>query len=347
MKRVVAFLRRRWLLLLILVGFLIFVIIQGRDIEALGVTLVRGQWEWLLVATGVQALYYFLYAIQYEFGFATVEVQSNWVDLVPVVFASIFVTTVVPSGGVSSLALFVDDAARRGQSPVRAAEGSLLVLVADLATMVPLIAYAMLYLAERGVLEIYQMLGVALYVAFSASLAGVILLGRWLPGVLHAAFVWAQENINWLASLAGRPPLLPLGWADRQAKDYIEAARHISDHPRALGWTLAIAFVVHLVGALTLFFIFLAYGQPASPGAVISAFVFDVVFSVVAFVPQGLGIAESVIALVLISLGIPVGAALAITVVFRGFSVWLPLLIGFLLLRQVRTFGGKGPSRGG
>ena len=43
--------------------------------------------------------------------------------------------------------------------------------------------------------------------------------------------------------------------------------------------------------------------------------------------------------LVFTSLGIPSGAAIVITLAFRGLSLWLPLVPGFLLLRWIRASG--------
>jgi len=342
-KRMLAWLRRRWALLLILVGVMVLVVLQFDNLVKLETILVQGQWPWLLATALLQGVYYLLYAVQYELGFATVEVESKWTELVPVMFASIFVATLVPSGGLSSLAIFVDDAARRGQSPARAAEGALLVLVADLATMVPLISYGLAYLAARGVILPYQIVASAFFLVFVAGLMGVILLGRWLPAELRNLLRWVQENVNWLASLVNWPPPLPPGWADRQANDYISAARHIGDHPHALGWTLTVAFTVHLVALASLYTVSLAYGLPLSFGAMTAAFSLNVVFSVVALIPQGLGLAEGIMALVLITLGVAAGKALAITLVFRGLNVWLPLVVGFLFLRRVRSFGGGTP----
>ncbi len=341
MKRRLQWLRRRWPLLLVILGFAVLVVLQAENLALLGQTLIRGQWQWLLVAVLWQLVYYLFYAVQYEFGFATVEVRSYWIELVPVMFASIFLAALVPSGGVSSLAVFIDDAARRGQSPVRAAEGALLVLTADLATMAPLIFYGLSYLAVQGVLVPYQTIGVAAYTAFVIGLIGVILLGRLQPGVLRRVFGFVQENTNWLASLLKRSPVLPPDWAQKQASEYINAATHIADHPKALGWTLLIAFSIKFANLASLYAVSLAYSYPLAFGTTVAAFSLNVVFSVVALIPQGLGIAESIMALVLASLGVPPPTALTITLVFRGLNVWLPLFVGFLFLRYVRSFGAR------
>ena len=59
---------------------------------------------------------------------------------------------------------------------------------------------------------------------------------------------------------------------------------------------------------------------------------------------MGVGVVEGVMPLVYISLDVPAEAATIITLAFRGLSFWLPFALGFLLLRRVKAFGGKGHS---
>lgn len=111
---------------------------------------------------------------------------------------------------------------------------------------------------------------------------------------------------------------------------------------------MAVAAVAQLINLVTLEAIANAYRQPLSFGTVVTAFSLEAVFSVVTIIPNGLIVAEAVMVSVLTSLGASTANAILITIVYRGLSVWLPLLVGFLFLRYVRTFGGSGrPGLGG
>ena len=311
-------LRRRGLWVLGGLGFVTLLALRRGEVAELGATLLQGQWHWVLAAVALQAIFYVVYSLLYQLSFATVEVRSRLRDLVPLLFASLFVKALVPSGGVSALALFVDDAARGGQSAARTAEGALLVLTADLVTMAPLILYGLAYLHVRGVLQAYQVIGVAFFLVFTAGLVGILLVGRWRPGSVLALMRWAQGVANGLARRLRRKPFLDPGWARRQAREITGAACDIAGHPQLLWRTLALAFVVHLINAGCLYAVALAYRWPL-----------------------GIGVAEAAMALALASLGGGRDAALATTVAFRGLNVWLPLFIGFLLLQRVRVFSGR------
>jgi len=330
--------RRRWLLCLVSLAFAVLVAFRFDEIRQIVLALLRGQLQWVLVALLTQVGYYSLYAVLYQMGFLTVGVESRWGDLLPVLFASIFLKAVVPSGGVSSLAVMVDDAAKRGQSSARAAGGALLVLTADLATMVPLLLYGLHYLAERGALHAYQVIGVVFFVVFTAGLGAMLGLARQQPHVVFSVLHGLQQGVNQLAAWLRRRPFVPDDWAARNAAEFAGAAEGIASRPWQLGRTLALALFVHLLDVAAVYAIFLAYGHGVTVGAAVVGFAMDVVFSVITFIPHGLGVAEGAITMAFVSLGVPTANALVVALAFRGLNVWLPLAIGFLFLHQVRSF---------
>lgn len=336
--RWLSWLKRRWLLVVVVAGFLLLATTRFSEIRQVTVTLLHGRLEWVLAAILLQLVCFILYAILYHLSFSTVDVESRLRDLVPVFFASICLKTMVPSGGVSGVALFIDDAAKRGQSSARAAQGALLVLVADLLTMAPLLLFGLIYLSTRHALQLYQMLGVAAFMAFAAGLAVMLLLGLWQPCLLHGLLSGLQSLANRVAARLGRPPFLPGDWAHRNAAEFSGAAAGIATRPQHLARTLVLALAIHVIDVIGLYAVFLAYQQPITFGAVIVGFGLDVVFSVISFIPHGIGVADGVITLALTSLGVPVAKALVVALVARGLNIWLPFVLGFFLLRRVRSF---------
>ena len=336
-------LRRRWPVVLLTIGFVILIILSRNDLERLAGALIRGDPAWVAAAIAAQTAYYYLYAVQYKYAFATVEVASKVSELIPVMFASVFVRTLVPSGGASGAVVFIDDAARRKQSPALATEGTLLVLALDLSTMVPLILYSLAYLDLRGTLRVYQVIGSLFFILFIGALAAALFTGRWAPGLLQVALASVQHAANELARALGRGEVLPADWPHRTAGDLSRAANDIFAHRRSLLYTAGVASAAQLTNLATVTLVGLAYGQHLGISTTIAAFSLDAVFSVVAIVPNGLIVAEAVMTEVLWSLGLTFEVALAITLVYRGLSVWLPLAAGFFFLRQVRSLGG-GPK---
>lgn len=338
--------KRQWLLWALLIAFIWIVVSRLAEIRQLAQILAQGQWGWIALAAIGQCLYYICYTALYQSAFDTVEVQSRLRDLLPVMFASVFVIVAAPSGGASGAALFVDDAARRGQSAARAAAGTLLVLVADFSAFTLILCAGLYFLFRYHDLQAYEIVGALTLLAIIAGLASVLLLGLWRPVWLHKLLTWIQRTVNRLGAWVKRPELMPADWAERNAAEFTEAAQAISAHPRRLGRTLGVALGAHLLDLTSLYLICRAFQQPVGFGVLVAAFSMGILFWVVSITPQGIGVVEGVMTLVLTSLGVPATHATVIALAFRGLSFWLPFVIGFVTLQRVRTFGVTTRARG-
>ena len=67
----------------------------------------------------------------------------------------------------------------------------------------------------------------------------------------------------------------------------------------------------------------------------------SIVLYVIAVTPQGVGAAESVMTLLFSGAGMPVAFAVGITVMYRIFNVWIPLVIGYFFAQRMPIFGGR------
>ncbi len=337
--------RRRWILWVLIIAFVWLVITRFTEIQKLLDILTQGQWEWVLAAALLQALFFVVYAALYQAAFHTVEVESRVGELIPVLLSSWFLTVVAPSGGASTAALFADDAARRGQSPVRAAAGTVLVLLADFSSFIVVLAIGLLYLFGQHSLQFYHILGTAVLLFFIASLTGLLLMGVWQPDQLRRFLHWVQHIVNNLAQRLRRPAWLAGDWADKTANEAIDASLAMVTYPQRVVRTLAVALAAHLVNLASLYALFRAFQEPIQFGPLVAGFAVGELFLVVSPTPMGIGVMEGAMVLVYNSLGVATEKAAVVTLAFRGLSLWLPLFIGFFLLRRVKSFGAEEYSR--
>lgn len=328
----------RWIIWLLVIIFVWIVVSRFTELQKLVNTLGEGAWQWVGIAALLQGIYYVFFTGIYQSAFYTVEVESNVVELLPVTFASIFLNVAAPTGGASGAALFVDDAVRRGQSGARTTVGTLLMLVADFTTFALVLATGMVYLFLAHDLNVYEITAAIILLAATLALTASLGLGLWAPDLLRGLLEWAQRTVNRLGALFKRPNLLPENWVEENFEEFTEAALAIAAHPERLGRTLAVALAAHLMDLLSLAALFLAFHQSVSLGVLVAGYSMGVLFWIVSITPQGIGVVEGTMALVFTSLGVPPESAAVIALSFRGLTFWLPLLIGFLLLRRVRTF---------
>ncbi len=91
--------KRSWLLWGLTAAFVWVLATHLMEIRHVAETLAQGQWELVLAAALLQAAYYVTYTGLYQAAFHAVEVESRLVDLLPVMFGSIFANVAAPAGG--------------------------------------------------------------------------------------------------------------------------------------------------------------------------------------------------------------------------------------------------------
>ncbi|MEN6355497.1 MAG: lysylphosphatidylglycerol synthase transmembrane domain-containing protein [Armatimonadota bacterium] len=330
--------RRRWIFWLLVFVFVGLVIARFDEVRHLAITLSHGHWGWVAAAAFGQLLFYVLYAAIYEVSFSAVGVHSRIFDLLPVVFVSIFVNVAVPTGGTSGMALFVDDASRRGQSPARTAAGLLLVLAADFSAFTVLLGLGLANLATLRDLSNYELAASSILLGIIAALALALFLGLWRPWLLLHTLQAVQKAVNGIGSRFKRANLLSEHWAADNAMEFAAASAAIAAHPVKLTKAFGISLLAHLVNFGSLYALFLAFYHPIPPGSLLSGYAIGNLFWIVSITPQGVGIVEGVMTLVFVTLAVPVGLAAIIVIAYRGLGFWLPMIAGFCLLHRIRSF---------
>lgn len=337
--------KRKWIFRILIIGFLWAIISHFTEIEKIIDTLSRGKWQWLLLAILLQIIYYIAFAGVYHFAFRTVGVESKIKDLLPVLLVSIFTNVAAPSGGTSGMAVFVDDAVQRGQSPAKATTGTLLALIADFSSFFIVLISGMIYLFLMHDLKLYEITGAILLILLISGLTGIMLLGLWSPKLQKGLLKLIEKIVNKGAIFFKISPPFSSEWAEKQAEQFAQASKSTATRPFRVFQTIFVAFIAHILDMVSIYVLFLAFWKSVSPGMIVAGYSMGVLFWIVSPTPQGIGVVEGMMTIVFNSLGVPLEKATVISIAFRGFTFWIPLLIGFFLLRKVKTFGSAERSR--
>jgi uncharacterized membrane protein YbhN (UPF0104 family) len=193
-------------------------------------------------------------------------------------------------------------------------------------------AYGLAALASLVVLQFHHGVGpaaVAVAAIFAVFVVGVpvsVLSVRWLP------------DSPWLRRLRRIPGAAPL----------LEAVAAASSAPLRdpvlMVKTTALQLAVFLLDAATLYVMLRALDQTATPLSVFASFMVADVVATVGPIPLGLGVFEGASVTMLHLTGISLEAALAGTLLLRGFTFWLPMVPGLWLAR--RELGGQSSETG-
>ena len=332
---------RRWLFWLVLLAFVWLVASHLAEIEKLAQTMLRASWQFIVVAALLQAVYYLLYSALYQSAFTSVELESRLFDLLPVVLASLFINVIAPFGGMAGIALFADDAALRGRSPARVAAGMLLVTLIFFIAFSIILVLGLSYLFLLKHLKQYQVLTAVILLFGTLLLGALLLLAHRQPRLLATLLGAVQQTINWSTSWFKRQSPLSSNWATRNTTEFTAAARAIGQHPWSLGFALLIALIAHLTSMSSLYAIFLAFHHSITFPVLVAGYSMGILFAIVSPTPQGIGIVEGVMPAVFRSLRVRGRTAIFASLTFRGLTFWIPLAIGFFLLRQIRSFRSR------
>ncbi len=108
--------------------------------------------------------------------------------------------------------------------------------------------------------------------------------------------------------------------------DYLQVRKNWTQLKVPFLWTL----VMNLTEILTIYVVYLAFGEVVNPGAVIIAYAVANIAGLIAIIPGGIGVYEGLMTLVMASAGIPKALALSATIVYRVLNMIIFLPIGFV-----------------
>lgn len=325
-----------WIFWLLILAFIGVIATHLTDLEKLSRTLAEGHLQLVIAAGFIQVFYYLALSASYQYAFHTVEVESHIKDILPVTLGSIFINVVAPTAGTGGAALFIDDARRRGQSPARAAAGTLLQFIAYLTAFSAILIPGLTYLFIQKDLQIIEVIAAIILFTIVLSLSGVLILGLFRPDILHILLDWLQHTVNRFTNRYWKKNFLSDNWAETYASEFNVAATTIARKPMRLTQTLGMTLLAHLVNISTLYLLFLAFNQTIPIGPLIAGYAIGILFLIVSITPQGIGVVEGMMTVVYTSLGIVPSVAATVALAFRGITFWLPFLLGFISIRHSR-----------
>lgn len=260
---------------------------------------------WIAAGIILTVVYILLQAGMYRKSFSAIGLSLNWGYALVLFLKRNFISVFLPAGGISSLAYSPSQIRKAGfnQTQVHQASGIfgfvglLTVLIAGL----PVLGYTffksnLFASAWIGFLSVL-LICVTLYLLVrSVHHKGKIyqLLERYFPQLIPAISELFAANVN----------------------------------QRQFLGVIFYSLGIELCGMLHIYIAMLALGIPASFGAAASAYIVSVLLMIVSPFLRGLGAVELSMVFVLEQFGYSSTQALSITVLYRVFEFWLPLVAG-------------------
>jgi uncharacterized protein (TIRG00374 family) len=285
----------------------------------------------LLLMIPAQILNYHSIAEMYQSLLRIMQQQVRYGKLLMVTLELNFVNNVFPSGGVTGLSYFGVRMKTFGVSPGKS-------------TLVQMLRYILLFVSFQILLFVGLII---LAIGGDASNMAILIAGSLatllLVGTLGAMFIVGSERringfftyltrfINRLIHIfrPNHPETINIIKVREIFTELHENYMVMKDNPHMLRGPLVHALMANVAEILTIYVVYIAFGQWVNPGAIILAYAIANFAGLVSVLPGGIGIYEALMTAVLQSAGVPVGVSIPITITYRILNMGLQLPPGY------------------
>jgi uncharacterized protein (TIRG00374 family) len=322
----------------LLLGF-IFVVARLSELQTIAQTLQRGIWWFIALALVVEFLWTINCGASFRAIYRGMGIEERVGTLSLIVSAANFINIVAPSGGVSGIAIFINEARRRNYSAARVAAAGVLYLLFDYLGLIAVLVVGLVIMIRRNDLSIVVILASAAMVGLAMLFTYLINLGMQSAVSFGNALAKISHWINRILHPFIQREYLSEANAHEFAYEAAEGLILMRSRPRSILLPLMFALTNKAAQIIILTLVFLAFKIPISIGTIIACFSISTLFVIISPTPAGLGVVEGALTLALTSMYISIEDAAVITLSYRGITFWLPMLVGMISIRALEKVG--------
>lgn len=331
-----SFFRRNWKIILniiTVVALLVLVYAIRHQLVETFKNLAKVHASALLLLIPIQALNYHAQAILYQDLFAVVGNKLKYKFLIRASLELNFVNHVFPSGGVSGISYF---SARLKNSQLTATKATLvhlMKLVLMFLSFEILLFAGLLFMAignrVNDVVIMVTTLLATLMIVGTVGFASIIGSER----RIRATFTYITQQINHVLHIFRRnnPETISTARAESIVLDLHQNYRLIQSQYTKLKRAFFWAFIANVTEVMSIYIVYIAFGEFVNVGAVILAYAVANFAGLVSVLPGGVGIYEALMTGVLAAAGIPARLSLPVTVMYRVVNTLLQVPLGYVL----------------
>ncbi|MDQ5943482.1 MAG: Flippase-like protein [Patescibacteria group bacterium] len=289
-------------------------------------------WWVLLLVIPVRYLYYRFNAKYFESFFAIFKQKTKFSLIFESSITMNFVNIVFPSGGISGLSYIrkvLKDDIDSANVTLAQLSWYILSFVAYIGFL--LLGFVLLLLSNQVIKVSSRLIILVLFIIITISIALILFVfnKKFVENVAY----FAVKPLNKILSLVRKRIL-----GRSRIKNFIEKLHEsmlfLRDNRDKLGKPLLYTSLMILFDLMTIYIVFLAFGQIINPGIVIAGYVIALITSLVSVVTAGIGVYEAGMVATFVGLNIPFDIAFAVTIVYRIVSLWLFIPIGLLFYKR-------------
>jgi len=318
---------RKFIIIVLLFLGVAVVALSFGELKNIVATLQQAHLRYLVLALALELLWNWTLGQTYKTIYHLLGIEEDRNRLTLVALASNFINIVAPTAGVSGIAIFAGEARRRGYPPGKATLAGALFLFFDQAAFLLVLALGWIVLLRRNNLNATEITASLVLLAGASVFASLLYIGYRSAEQLGNTLARIARGINRLLKPFLHRDYLSEERAHTFAGDVGEGLADLRGRPKELFTPFLYALLNKALLMSILACSFLSFNVSFTAGTVIAGWAIGYLFLIVSPTPNGIGIVEGVMPLALSSLGVPVEAAVVITLTYRGVTFWIMMAL--------------------
>ncbi len=301
-------------------------------------------WGVLFLIIPLQIWKYDAQARLYRSLFSIVGNKFRYKDMYETALELNFVNTVFPSGGVSGISYYGVRMRSDNVTGGKATLVQLMKLVLVFLSFEILLAFGLFALSVRGDMNVFLFM-------MTVILATLLIVGTLLLGYVLSAKGRVEAFHRGLCKFAAYGyKLLKRGKSTRKFQltkvHHILLELHLNYRTirgrwRELKKPMLFALMTNIAEILTIYAVYIAFGQWVNIGAIILAYSVANFAGFISVLPGGVGIYEAIMMTILVAAGVPAALGLSVTIMFRVLSTIVQLPPGYYFYHRTIHRGHK------
>ena len=316
-------------MLLGLVAFAIIVYANVDRVGEFGGYLRQARWYILMFIVVAQLIGYYCMAKYYQLFTGLFAPKQNIKKFFNLSLALNFVNQAFPSGGVSSLTYMNAQFPDLPAGKITLTHFMRFIFTYVSFTIILLIGFVVLMLTGNvaAVTSRFTLLIVSAIVSISVAALAIMSNESWFKIVSS----WGQGVVNQFSAriLRRKKDVITPAQLDRFVGEFHEGYEVLKTGRERWQGPLLYLFGNNITELLTIYVVFLSFGQLVNPGIVIAGYALANAVSILGIFTGGVGIFEATMIATFAALGVPLALATAIVIVYRVLNLAVFLPIGF------------------
>jgi len=306
------------------------------EISTLLETLSQVSWYFILAILALQILGMINRGAFYHALYDFFDIKDGLKRFITLSLSSYFANLVVPSAGLSGVAVFVSEAEKHGMSKTRSTFVNIFGFLMYYAVFLFVLLFGLFYLLFNHQLLRYQVTTAAILFGMVLFMVLVLVAAIEEAARLKKLFKLIAAIANFFSRvMLNRGNIIKRADVYFASQDVNEGIEHIEKDYKKLWLPTLHVILIELIDIMILYYLFLAFGYPIYPGVLLTTYAISVLFSIISITPSGIGFVEAAMIVVLTSLSVPVELAAVVVFSYRLITYWIPFIIGYFAFKKI------------